>query len=164
MAPRAPMGVPPPRAPPRSPVLCALNYRASSFSARPRVRRHKVKSMDLQGPTIRRKAVQCEMAVGGKSEVSRPGNFARQQARRHPKKQNLACGWAGASAGMGVFIRVFGVLQNQINCRSPPGKLKGLNRRCREFESPVGREFSPHRLRQVLGSILAAGMRILREQ
>ena len=30
---------------------------------------------------------QCEMAVGGKSEVSRPGNFARQQARRHPKKK-----------------------------------------------------------------------------
>ena len=32
---------------------------------------------------------QCEMAVGGKSEVSRPGNFARQQARRHPKKTKL---------------------------------------------------------------------------
>ena len=30
---------------------------------------------------------QCEMAVGGKSEVSRPGNFARQQARRPVEKQ-----------------------------------------------------------------------------
>ena len=30
---------------------------------------------------------QCEMAVGGKSEVSRPGNFARQQARRQLKNK-----------------------------------------------------------------------------
>ena len=102
---------------------------------------------------------QCEMAVGGKSEVSRPGNFARQQARRHPKKQT----WRAAGPALApAWMSLYGVL-NFHRIRStaiahrvsyPDWVSEG-----RWFESQIGRK-SP-RPQQVVGSILAAGTQFL---
>ena len=50
---------------------------------------------------------QCEMAVGGKSEASRPGNFARQQARRHPKNKT----WRAAGPALvPAWVSLYGCL------------------------------------------------------